>query len=48
MQNLDTISAKRPIEIGSVLHGAGKEPSAKRDQADSQYSIKRILVMDDE
>ena len=45
---LPTISAKRPSEIGSALHGAGKEPSAKREEVDSQYSIQRILVMDDE
>ena len=50
---IPAVTAKRPSERDPALHGAGEEPSAKRDQAerekvDEQYSIQRILVMDDE
>ncbi|MFH1954632.1 MAG: ATP-binding protein [Pseudomonadota bacterium] len=49
------VTAERPGEIVSELHGVGKAPSAKRDQVDEQSSIinpqssiQRVLVMDDE
>ena len=50
---IPTISAKRPSEIGSALHGTAREPSTehvlKQSSINNQQStIQRILVMDDE
>jgi len=52
---IPTVSAERPSEIGSALHGAGEEPSAKPDGVEAQSTIinhqstiQRVLVMDDE
>jgi two-component system cell cycle sensor histidine kinase/response regulator CckA len=45
---MPTVTAKRPSEIVSELHGAGEAPSAKREQVDEQSSIQRVFVMDDE
>ncbi|MBW1861366.1 MAG: response regulator [Deltaproteobacteria bacterium] len=50
---IPAITANRPSEIDSALHGAGKEPSTEHVLKQSsinnhQSTIQRVLVMDDE